>query len=105
MSLHQDEVGNKIAATIVSQAGSRHLAFDLTDFTVTFLFRKPSGTVVEVEARVTDAKKGAVEYNFVEGDLDEAGSWEWQSKLESETVTLYSQLESFTVAEHLVATE
>jgi hypothetical protein len=55
---------------------------DLSDATVTFRVRKPSGTVVNWTGDVTDGPAGQVEYELETGDLDEAGIWYFELEID-----------------------
>lgn len=53
----------------------RRTGIDLTGYTVTMVFRKPSGTTVEPAAALRPGSLSMVRYTTVAGDLNEAGDW------------------------------
>lgn len=99
---HVDDFGTSFTATISTATGSKCVApLDLTSYTVTFRFRKPSGELVDKAATVTVAKKGIAVYIAEEDFLDEVGVWEWQPLVVSSAGQWYGQLDCFTVEAHL----
>lgn len=105
MASHVDEYGSHFVATIVEQTGPRSArAFDLRAATVSFLFHKPSGEIVEKSGTIVSAKRGIVEYVGELGFLDECGVWRWQPKIVTTTGLFYGTIADFTLYDHLTPT-
>ena len=104
MPSHIDEFGTAITATLRVADGTRcSTAFDLTGCTVTFLFRRPDGEVVEEAATIKGSpKKGIAEFIVPDGFLDLVGGWEWQPHIVHADGEWWGNVESFVVDDHLV---
>lgn len=102
---HRDEYGTGFRATFTVSAGlNKTTPLNLTGATIVFLFRKPSGEVIEKEAEILDARKGIARYVGEIDFLDETGMWEWQPRIEMTSGLWYGQLERFQVDDHLSPT-
>lgn len=53
-------------------------AVDLTGYTLTILFRRPSGAVVTMAAALKPGSFSVVRYTTVAGDICESGTWSVQ---------------------------
>jgi hypothetical protein len=83
MALYKDNVGVALEVEVKSTNGGGTCApLNLGEATVYLLIRKPSSTVLEVEAEVTNPRKGIVQYVTVDGDLDEIGTYRYQVRVE-----------------------
>lgn len=100
---HLDEFGTAFDATFVLSVGNHSTTpLNIKDATVTYLFRKPSGVVVEKEATIYNARAGIARYIGESDFLDEPGVWEWQPKIETTSGQWFGQIERFTVNHHLI---
>lgn len=103
MPTHLDEFGTTLRAVVVERVSSTKVRpYDLTGVTVSFLFRKPSGVVVEVAADIESAKGGRAIYVIPEDFLDEEGPWQWQPKFVRDDGQWWGQREDLVVGSHLV---
>ena len=63
-------------------------------------YRKPSGTEGEWSATITDSTDGVIEYDLVNGEIDEAGIWQfWASVVFSDRRTAPGEVASVRVYE------
>lgn len=74
--LHVGDIGTTLTITVEEDG----VAVDLSTSTAKSIrFQKPSGdTAAVTPAFGSDGSDGILEYEFVDGDLDEAGTWEMQ---------------------------
>ena len=92
--IHKNDVGTVIQATIKDG----DTVVDLTDGTMTFMFKKPTGATVEKSGVLTtDGTDGKVQYTTETGFLDIVGTWNFQVKIVSDTNTWYSDITTFKV--------
>ena len=56
---------------------------NLTGYTVHVEIVNPDGVTSEKVATIADAENGRVKYEFVEGDLDIAGTYKYQFRIQS----------------------
>lgn len=90
MALYKDDIGVAIVAELRTGNGNPSCAaVDLTGAAVVLLFAKPGGDVVEVDAEITNARRGVVRYVTVDGFLDEAGTWTYQAAVTTEDGQLW----------------
>jgi hypothetical protein len=92
--IHKNDVGTVIQATV--QDGSA--VVDISAATSTFVFKKPSGSVVSQSGvLVTDGTDGKVKYTTESGFLDTIGTWHFQVKVVSGANMWYSDVHNFKV--------
>lgn len=97
-----DDTGTTFIAKVVTEESScKATPVDLTDATVVFRFRKPSGDTEDVTAEVTSASKGIAKYTVGAGFLDEVGLWQWQVHVTTPDGAWYAPVEDFSVSAHL----
>ena len=69
-----------------------------------FYFRKPDGSAKTVTAEfVTDGTDGQLKYTTVSGDIDQAGYWEIQARIEMGGGDWASSRKEFRVHDRIVA--
>lgn len=107
MISHVDDVGTVFRAGIVRRVTPYVTEpIDLTGATVTFLFHRPDGVVVEHEATVEDPPEDGIAAYTVPADfLDVSGRWEWQVRIATDDGEWSARVRDFMVYERLVATE
>ena len=99
--VHVDDEGTYITLTIKNRNRNRPL--NISGATVKqFKFQKPSDATFDVTALfVTDGSDGKLEYQWVEGDLDEEGTWNVQAYIEDAAGEWHSDIEEFDVGENI----
>lgn len=83
------DIGTVFRAQIRDEKG----AVAVTGGSVSFLWRAPDGTLDTHSATIEDADyaRGAlVTYTTTSGDLDQAGTWEWQVKFTDASSNVWS---------------
>lgn len=82
MAIYVNDVGTQLIATFKRPDGQPR---DISNATLKQLrLKKPNGTIVYKPAEfVMDGANGQVIYTFVEGDVDQSGSWEVQGYIET----------------------
>ena len=94
------DVGSLIRVTVTEKGSNKPL--DVALAMHTFIFKKPSGEVIErVPTMTTNGADGLLEYTTADGDLDEAGPWQGQVFLVYATGQWHSDPFSFPVAGNL----
>ncbi len=76
--VHVDDVGTRFKLTLEDGDGT---AVNIATATVKeFVFRRPDGTTLEVDASFfTDGSDGILYYDTVDGDINMAGQWKVQA--------------------------
>lgn len=68
-----------------------------------FYFQKPSGEVLTKTGTFTnDGTDGQLQYISIAGDIDEAGTWQWQGYIALGSGHWYSDVKKFDVHDNLV---
>lgn len=92
------DVGVKFSATVLDGT----TPFDLTGYTVLFIFARGDGTPLTKAGSITDAANGKVECVSVANDMAPAGRWKLQLKLSGPANKVYhTTKKSFQVYENL----
>jgi len=66
------------------------------------ILKKPHGTRVEKTASfTTDGTDGKIQYATISGDIDEAGTWQYQGKVTIGSNVWYTEIAEFEVFENL----
>lgn len=101
--IHQNEIGTRFYVTINHCTDTGYL--NVLDANLRqFIFKKPSDTVVTKTASILNdgsAESGVVYYDFLAGDLDEAGVWKMQAKVSNVSGTYYTDIYNFKVHPNL----
>lgn len=98
--IHLDDEGTIFEATIKD---SKKQIVDISTATIMkFKFKKPDGTVVEVDGvLVTDGKDGKLKYMAVTDFLDMVGDWEYQAYVVLPSGKWRSDIHAFRVHRNL----
>jgi hypothetical protein len=99
--VHVGEVGIDLRLTLLDQDGE---VFDISGATGrTLILEAPSGaTRIVSAALLTDGTDGGLRYATQSGDIDEAGRWSLQGKVEwASGRILYSKAQTFLALEPL----
>ncbi len=104
---HLDEYGSSFTVRCRVPdplAAGQTKPMDLSRCTVTLLFRKPGGDVVEKTATISNPPRNGIAVWLINDEefFDEVGSWEWQPKIVAPQGRWFGQLQRFNVATHLV---
>lgn len=92
--IHLDDVGVEFRITLTDNG----VVVDISSATILFIFKKPSGTLVnETGSLYTDGTDGIAKYVSESGLLDEVGSWKYQIKVTIGSSVFYSDLGCFEV--------
>lgn len=96
--IHKDDVGTRFLIT-VKDAGTAVNISGVSGGSVHQLsFRKPSDTVINRNATLTDyGISGVMFYDTVSGDLDEAGMYKLQAKVIIPSGTYFTDVYTFKV--------
>lgn len=87
LEIHENDVGTTFLAEIEDE-GQR---VDVSRAEVSFIFQKPDGSaVVRPGEYVSDGGDGEVRYAAQGGDLDQAGEWKMQVRVEFDDLTIFS---------------
>lgn len=94
--IHLNDVGTAIRITLVDR--NTNEAVDISSATLTFYFKKPSGTVVTKTGSLhTDGTDGVVEYVTEDSFLNQKGVWSYEVDVEIGTNNWRSDRGCFTV--------
>jgi hypothetical protein len=97
--LQVSDYGSKILATI--RDGDDGDPVNVTGYTITFRFLKPSGTTSDKSGSIVSGAGGVVQYILESGLIDEAGAWRWQILLTNGTVSVRTEIKRFDVIANL----
>lgn len=99
-SIHLNDVGTFIEATIIDENGA---VVDISTATVkTFTFRKPTGVNITRTAVFSNSgTDGKIKYVTIAGDLDQTGVWSLQAYIEMPSGKFTSDKINFSVESNL----
>jgi len=98
-TLRKSDFGATVRVTVTQQDGPPR---DITNDTITFRFKKPSGTTSDKGASIVTAASGICQYVIESGLLDESGTWRIQAVLvNGSTSTFRTEIGEFVVEENL----
>jgi hypothetical protein len=98
--IHVDDIGTVFRATVTDEDGN---IVDLSSATTkTFLFGKPSGSVLTKSASfTTDGTDGKLYYTSIEGDIDSHGTWTFQVFVDFGSTQWYTNITKFKVYKNI----
>lgn len=97
--IHVGDIGTVFRVTI--KDGADIVDVSNVDSKLLF-FQKPDGTLLTKEATLySDGLDGIIEYTTQSGDLDQAGTWQIQAKIEFGTDVFYTNIEKIKVYRNL----
>lgn len=97
--IHVGDIGTSFELTVYDDDAVVDIS---TALDLKVLFLKPDGTVLTKSGVVlTDGTDGVVQYVSVDGDLDTAGRWEVQARVQLSTGTWSSDTHKFKVYANL----
>ena len=99
--LHKDGIGVVLELEVINTLTDT--AYDLTGNTeLSIILKKPSGTVLIKTATAATPTNGKMQYTTVADDLDEAGWWEIQGRVQGpSTIDFYTETKELRVFENL----
>lgn len=104
--IHVGDIGTKLYATIVETINGVTDVVDVSNAILKkILLWKPDATVIQKDAEfVTDGTDGELVYTTVSGDLNLAGVWKIEAKVQLTNGTWHSEIKTFRVYDILVPT-
>lgn len=99
--IHVGDIGTVFTLTIKDEDGS---PVDLSSATIKqILFKSPKTKTLLTKAAtfVTSGSDGKIQYETIDGDLDESGLWKIQGYIESPSWTGHTSKEDFVVYPNL----
>ena len=97
--IHVGDIGTVFRITI--KDGADIVDISNVDSKLVF-FQKPDGTTLSRTATLyTDGLDGILQYVTQDGDLDQAGTWQIQAKIDFGTDVFYTNIEKFKVYRNL----
>jgi len=82
--IHVGDIGTTFEGTVygVNSLGESYIVDISSATNLEIMFQKDDGSVVTKTAELTsDGSDGKMEYNIIEGDLDQVGDWKMQGRV------------------------
>lgn len=98
-NVHVDDVGTIFRLTLLD---TEDQPINVATATVTFVFLSPNGRRFErATSLVNTGTDGKVQYVTVDGDIDIAGRWQYQARVEAGSSQWFSEIIIFKVKKNL----